>query len=196
MCEMFLSVKLRRRRQPVAQILVALAEDLQVERQHQRRAFRRLGAVDQVRDEVAVAHHVELEPERLLRYRGHILDRADAHCRQRERHAEFLRRLRRQHLAVGMLHAGQAGRRQRHRHRHLLADHRAFERAVGHVDQHALAQLDLAEILLVGAIGALGPGAGIRHSRRTSSARGGARAPSGRQYRVSFSCGGGLNAVG
>jgi hypothetical protein len=37
----------------------------------------------------------------------------------------------------------------------------AFERAVGHVDEHALAQLDLVEILLVGAVGAFGPGAGI-----------------------------------
>ena len=37
------------------------------------------------------------------------------------------------------------GRRQRHRHRHLFADHGAFQRSVGHVDQHALAQLDLAK---------------------------------------------------
>ena len=38
----------RRRRQAVAEVLVALAEDLQVERQDQRRAVRRLGALDQV----------------------------------------------------------------------------------------------------------------------------------------------------
>ena len=46
------------------------------------------------------------------------------------------------------------------------------ERAVGHVDGDALAQLDPGEIRLVGAVGALGPGARSRHSRRTSSARG------------------------
>jgi hypothetical protein len=39
--------RLGRRAQAVLQILVALAEDLQVERQHQRRAAGRLGAVDQ-----------------------------------------------------------------------------------------------------------------------------------------------------
>ena len=50
---------------------------------------------------------------------------------------------------------------QRHRHRHGLADHGRGQRAVGHVDQHALAQPDLREILLVGAIGALGPRARI-----------------------------------
>ena len=148
---------LGRRRQTVAQILVALGEDLQVERQNQRRTFRRLGAVDQIEHEILVAHDIELEPERLLRHRGDILDRADAHGRQRERHAEFFRRLRRQHLAVGMLHAGRARRRQRHRHRHSLTDHGRGERAVVHVDQHTLAQFDLAEILLVGSVGALRP---------------------------------------
>ena len=57
--------RLGRRGQAVLQVLVALAEDLQVERQHQRRAVGGLGALDQALDEVAVAHHVELEPERL-----------------------------------------------------------------------------------------------------------------------------------
>ena len=158
---MCLARELRRRGELVADVLVALAEDLQVERQHQRRAAGGLGPVDQVEHEIPVVHHVELEPERLLRVRGDILDRADAHRRQRERNAEFLGRLRRQDFAVGVLHAGKAGGRQRHGHRHLLADHGAFERAVGHVDQHALAELDLGKVRLVGAIGAFGPGAGI-----------------------------------
>jgi len=152
---------LGRRREPVAQILVALAEDLQVERQHQRRAFGRLGAVDQVCDELAILHHVELEPEGLRGHRGDVLDRADRHRRQRERDAEFFRRLGRQHLAVGMLHAAEAGRRQRHRHRCLLADHGRRQRAVRHVHQHPLAQLHLGEVLLVGAVGALRPGAAV-----------------------------------
>ena len=103
--------RLGRRGQAVLQVLVALAEDLQVEREHQRAALRGLGAVDQALDEVAVAHHVELEPERRLGVRGDVLDRADAHRRQRERDAELLGRARGQDLAVGVLHAGQAGRR-------------------------------------------------------------------------------------
>ena len=59
--------RLGRRGQAVLEVLVALAEDLQVERQHQRAALRGAGALDQALDEVAVAHHVELEPERRRR---------------------------------------------------------------------------------------------------------------------------------
>jgi hypothetical protein len=50
---------------------------------------------------------------------GHVLDRADAHGRQREGHAEIARRAGREDLAVGVLHAGQARGRQRHRHGHV-----------------------------------------------------------------------------
>ena len=51
-------------------------------------------------DEAAVAHDVELEPERMVvRGLGHVLDRADAHGRQRERDAEFLRCTGRQDFA-------------------------------------------------------------------------------------------------
>jgi hypothetical protein len=63
---MLASVELRRRGQAVLQVLVALAEDLQVQRQHQgictSRPWR--GWIRRA-DEVAVAHHVELEPEGL-----------------------------------------------------------------------------------------------------------------------------------
>ena len=135
--------RLGRRGQAVLQVLVALAEDLQVEREHQRAAVGRLGAVDQPLDEVAVAHHVELEPERRLGVRGDVLDRADAHRRQRERDAELLGRARREDLAVGVLHAGQAGRRDRHRHRDRPGRPSSCAmRAVLHVDRDALAQLD------------------------------------------------------
>ena len=61
-------------RQAVADVLVPLAEDLQIQRQHQRGTARGLGAVDQPVDEVAVAHEVELEPERLGGMLGHVLD--------------------------------------------------------------------------------------------------------------------------
>ena len=58
--------------------------------------------------------------------------------------------------------------RERHRHADGLPDHGAGERAVRHVDGDALAQMDALEVGLVGAIGALGPGARVRRSRRTS----------------------------
>jgi hypothetical protein len=67
-----------------------------------------LAALDHAGHGVAVAHHVELEPERRAGVFGDVLDRADAHRRQRERDAELLGRARRVDLAVGVLHAGQA----------------------------------------------------------------------------------------
>jgi hypothetical protein len=74
-------------------------------------------------------------------------------------------------LAVGMLHAGQPGGREGHRHRHGHADHRRGGAAVFHVDRDPLAQLDLLEVALVGAVGAFGPRAGvgivIEHARHT-----------------------------
>src|SRR5262249_47495622 len=49
--------------QPVLYVLVALAQDLQVEREHERRAAGGLGPVDQAINELAVPHYVELKPE-------------------------------------------------------------------------------------------------------------------------------------
>src|SRR6185369_2293117 len=43
----------------------------------------------------------------------------------------------------------------------VLADHLRAQRAALHVLRHALAQQDAAEVFLVGAIGALGPGAAV-----------------------------------
>ncbi len=60
-----------------------------------------------------------------------------------------------------MLHTRQAGWCKSDRHGNFLADHRTFEGTIGHVDRNTLAQLDLAEILFVGAIGAFGPCTGI-----------------------------------
>ena len=111
---------------------------------------------------LAVAHHVELEPERLLGVRGDVLDRADAHRRERERDAELLGRARGEDLAVGVLHAGQADRRQRHRHRDVLADHRrARACAFSMLTATRWRSLMLREVALVGAVGALGPRAGV-----------------------------------
>jgi hypothetical protein len=153
--------RLGRRRQPVLHVLVALAEDGEVEREHQRGAARRSRALDQALDERAVAQHVELEPERLRRVRGNVFDRADAHRRQRERHAELLGGARRMDLAVCPLHAGQPGRRERDRHRHRLAEHGCGDRTPVHVHRDALAELQFLQVGLVRPVGALGPGPGI-----------------------------------
>ena len=104
-------------------------------------------ALDQAVDELAVAHHVELEPERLAGVGRHVLDRADAHRRERERHAE-LSAARAARIspsaccmpvspwapATGMRPVGRPW---------------WWRRAVFHVDGHALAQLDRLEIALL-----------------------------------------------
>ncbi len=152
-----------RRRKPVAGILVPLAENLQVQRQHERRAPRRLGPIDQVMHELAVPHHIELEPERRPAGRfGHVLDRTDAHGRKCEGNSERPRGFGSKHLAIGVLHAAEPRGRDGDRHRDLFPRHRRGQRAIGHVHGHALAKLDLLEVGFVGAIGAFRPGPGIR----------------------------------
>ena len=150
---------------------MALAQDLQVQREHQGAAVRGLGAVDQALDEALVLHHVQLEPEALSGMLGHIFDGADAHGREGERYPELARCAGGQDLAVGVLHAGQSGRGQCHRHGDRLADHGAGGAAVFHVHGHALAELDLVEVAFVVAVGALGPGAAVgivvKHARDT-----------------------------
>ncbi|KAG0752279.1 hypothetical protein G6F22_021930 [Rhizopus arrhizus] len=60
-----------------------------------------------------------------------------------------------------MLHAGQAGRRNRQRHHDVMAHQGGAQRPAFHVHRHALAQLDLLEVAFIGAVRAFGPGAGI-----------------------------------
>jgi hypothetical protein len=136
---------------------VSLTLDLQVERQYQRRTAGKLGAPDQVGDEPAILHHVQLEPERPGRGRRNILDGTDAHGGQRERHAETLCGACGEDLAVRILHAGQAGRREGDRHRDRLPDHRGGEIADAEIDGHALAKMHLGEVVRVRAVRRFGP---------------------------------------
>ena len=76
-----------------------------------------------------------------------------------ERHAELGGGARGQDLAVGVLHAGQAGGRDGHRHHGVAARHGGAQRTAFHIDGDALAQLDALEVAFVGAIGAFRPGA-------------------------------------
>ncbi len=133
----------RRHRHAVLDVLVALPDHLQIDGQHQRRAFRRDRALDQRLDEAAVLHDVELEPERLVDGGCDVLDRADRHRALGEGNAGGLRGAAGVDLAVAMLHAEQADRGQDQRHRGGLAEDRGGEVALGDVDQDALAELDL-----------------------------------------------------
>ena len=156
-----LDLDLRRHGQAVAHVVVALAEHLQIDRQHQRAAFRRRGALDQLADEAAVAHHVELEPERLVDRAGHVLDRIDRHGRQRVGDAGRLRRAAGHDLAVAVHHAAEPDRAERERHRHRLAQDGGRGAALVDVHQHALAQLDALHVGAVGAQRLLVVGAGV-----------------------------------
>ena len=159
--------------QAVLDVLVALAQYLQVQREYQRRAVGGAGAVDQAKHEIAITHDVELEPEWVAAGGlGHILDRADAHGGEGEGHAKVPGGARGQHFAIGVLHAGQAGGGQIDRHAVVLAEQRGAGAAVFQIHRDALAELDAAEVVLVGAVGAFGVRAGIgivvehaRHAR-------------------------------
>ena len=107
----------RRHGQAVLDVHVALAAHRQVDGDEQRRAVRRLGALDHRFAEAAVAEHVELVPERLRGRLAHVLDGADRHGGEAEPRAGGLRGARALHLAVACEQAGHAGRRDRDRQR-------------------------------------------------------------------------------
>ena len=134
--------RFRRRGKAVFNIAVALAEYLQIGRQNQRRAIRRFRPLDEVFHKFAVTHHIQLEPERLAGIFRYILNRTNGHGGKRKRHAEFLRRFRRENLAIGIHHAGKTGGGDSDRHFYRLANHRRLQRAVSHIDQHALLEFD------------------------------------------------------
>jgi hypothetical protein len=125
---------------------MALSEHLQVDGQHQRAALGGGRALDQGFAEAAVLHHIELEPERLVDRAGDVLDRTNRHGRQRVRNAGGLCRTTREDLAVAMLHAGEADRRQRQRYRYRLTQDGGAEVALRDVDQDALAEFYAFEV--------------------------------------------------
>ena len=149
--ENVLKLDLRRHGQSVAHVDVALAEHLQIDGQHQRAAFRCRRALDQLANEAAVAHHIELEPERLVDRRRHVLDRIDRHGGQRVGNAGRLRRAAGHDLAVAVHHAAEPDRPERERHRHRFTQDGRRGAALVDVAQDALTQLDLLEIGAVGA---------------------------------------------
>jgi hypothetical protein len=134
---------------------MSLADELQIERDNQRRAPRSLGALDQRLDEAAVAHDVELEPEGLCCLTRYVLNRADAHGRERERHSCLLGCARGEDFAVGPLHAEDADRRQCHRHRGWFANDPGLERPPTEPLAHALPELDRRKIDVVLPVGRL-----------------------------------------
>jgi hypothetical protein len=64
---------------PVSCIAVARAHDGEIDRKHERLDADRPRALQQLAHVAAVAHHVQLEPERHLRGGAYFLERAQAH---------------------------------------------------------------------------------------------------------------------
>ncbi len=149
--------------QAVPDVLVALAEHLEIKGEHKGRTLGGPGAGHEVRGEATVTHHIELEPEGLVVVLGHFLNGADAHGGQRIGHAKFLRGAAGFDFTVRMLHAAKPDGGKRHGHGHVLAHHFGFQRAVVDVAGHALAELVFLEGLGVIDIGAgrVGPGVAI-----------------------------------
>ena len=80
MSNMFFRVSFGGADKPLRTSLWRCPRNLEIGGEHESRAAGRLGAIDQIADEILVAHDVKLEPERPLRHRGDVLDRANAHC--------------------------------------------------------------------------------------------------------------------
>ena len=149
------------RGQAVDQVFVALPQNLQIQGQHQCIHPGSLGTLDQLLDKTAVAHYIQLEPERLADMLGDVFQRTDTHGRQGVAQPERGSGTGSEDFAIGMLHARQASRRQRHGHGHVLADHAGTDRTLVDIARHPLTELDTCKIRFVGAVGALSPGTGI-----------------------------------
>ena len=172
---MFLMRSSRRDGQAVPDIAVTLAEDLQIDGEHQRAAFGGGGPFDQGADEAAVLHDIKLEPERLVDGGSDILDRADRHSGEAKRDSGVLRGAASEDFAVTVLHAAKPDRRQRQGQRRRFAEDGGVRAPLGDVDEDLLPQLDAFEIGAVGIQRLLGIGApiGIFEERPRHLAAGG-----------------------
>ena len=130
---------LGRSSETVLDVPVTLTNDLQIKRKDQCGASRGFRPVDQASDEIAVLHDIKLEPERLIRIGCHVLDRANAHGRERVRNSCLRRGASDENLTISTLHSDDAGRRQRDRHADWLPHHRGGKRAIRYINGNALA---------------------------------------------------------
>ena len=111
-----------RHREAVFDVAVTLAQDLEIDGEHQRAAFGGLCAFDQRAHETPVPHDIELEPERFGDRPRHVLDRADRHGRERVGNARRLRGAAGENLAIAMHEARHRDGRENERQRDLLAE--------------------------------------------------------------------------
>ncbi len=137
-------------RHAVAHLPIAGAYNREVDGEHQHGTADAGGTGHQVLGVGPVAHDVELEPERRGGGTVDLLDAADGHGRLAEGDAHLLSSLGRLHLGARGVHAGQTDRPEYERHGQGLAQHGGGQLQLGHVPQHALAQVDGGEVVFVG----------------------------------------------
>ncbi len=150
--------------EPVMNIAIASALDVQVHGQDEHRAARLLRAFQQVPREAAVLLEIELEPEGPVDRGADVLDRQQGVGRQGKRDAEIVSRAARQDFAVRPDRTAHAGWADGDRHADLFAEHGGLELSVGHVEHDPLAEADGVEVAAVLAQRDLREGAGLRDS--------------------------------
>ena len=136
----------RRHGKAVLEIVATHALHLQIECQHDRRAFRCPCARDQLAVEAAIPHEIELKPERFGNRPVHIFDRTDRQGTQAERYSECLGGTCTDNLAIPIEQARESGGTDSDWHRRRFARHRRRNRLGRHIDRHSLAERDRLEI--------------------------------------------------
>ena len=167
----------RRDGEAVADVALAIAEQLVVDGQHQRVISGGLGALGHFAGEAAVRVDEDLHPARRRPGRGDVLQRADRAVADAVDRAGGGRGARRSAFAVGPEQPGQPGRPDAERHRQRAAEQRDGEVARRGAVQRTRQQRDIVERRFVAAERALVLGAAIgeiEHGQRQHAASGGA----------------------
>ena len=118
---------------------MTLPEDLQVDREHERAAFRGRRALDERARKAAVLHHIELEPEGLVDGGGNVLDRADRQRAQRVWNAGRVGGATGEDFPVAPLKSADADRCERDRQRGVLSEDCRARLPPRNINEHPLA---------------------------------------------------------
>ena len=139
----------RRDLEAVADVALAVADELVVGGEDQRVVARSCGALGEFAGEAAVAEDEHLHPARGGAGRGERLEGADRAVAEAIGGARAGRRARGRAFAVGMDQPGETGRADDHRQRQALAEKGDREVAAGRAAQRVRQELDLVERRLV-----------------------------------------------
>jgi hypothetical protein len=137
---------LRRQGEAASDVTLTPAEHRVVDGEHQCLVTGRVGAVDHLLHEAAIAPDVHLEPLRAIAHGCDLFDRAGAERRERVREPEARGGTGDGELALWIADPREARRREDQRERELLAQHRGGRVDGGHVTQDTGMERDRAEV--------------------------------------------------